>query len=172
MDTKKYCIFAPMKLNMKLINWMLAGIALGLMLICAATILMPMEFTKKQHEREVVVKQRLLQIRKAQAQYRKVHGYFAASLQALVGEKLIADSITVIPFSNNKKFDLTVSSAVLKSGKSEPVMECSATYDDYLYGLDENEIGNLNEQAAEQGQYAGLKIGDINIPNDNAGNWE
>ena len=63
----KSCTFAAMKLNMKLINWMLAGIALGLILICAATVLTPMEFTKKQHQREVVVKQRLLEIRKAQA---------------------------------------------------------------------------------------------------------
>ena len=78
----------------------------------------------------------------------------------------------MIPFSNGKKFDLTVSSVVLKSGKSEPVMECSATYNEYLYGLDANEIGNLNEQAAEQGQYAGLKIGDVNTPNNNAGSWE
>jgi type II secretory pathway pseudopilin PulG len=161
-----------MKLNIKLINWMLAGIALGLILICAATVLTPMEFTKKQHQREVVVKQRLLEIRKAQAQYRKTYGHFASSLQLLVKEKLIADSMTMIPFSNGKKFDLTVSSVVLKSGKSEPVMECSATYNEYLYGLDANEIGNLNEQAAEQGQYAGLKIGDVNTPNNNAGNWE
>ena len=51
-------------------------------------------------------------------------------------------------------------------------MECRAPYAAYLKGLSEREIYNLTDAAEKQGRYAGLKIGDLTTPNNNAGNWE
>jgi len=51
-------------------------------------------------------------------------------------------------------------------------MECRAPYSAYLKGLSEREIYNLTDAAEKQGRYAGLKIGDLMTPNNNAGNWE
>ena len=51
-------------------------------------------------------------------------------------------------------------------------MECGATYNTYLQGLDENSIREITEEANERGEYPGMKFGDITTPNDNAGNWE
>jgi hypothetical protein len=51
-------------------------------------------------------------------------------------------------------------------------MECSASFRDYLDGLDENSINNLIEKANNSGNFPGLKIGDLTTDNNNAGNWE
>lgn len=51
-------------------------------------------------------------------------------------------------------------------------MECGATYDDYLQGLDPQEIERLTREANDNGKFAGLKIGDLTTPDNNAGNWE
>ncbi len=59
-----------------------------------------------------------------------------------------------------------------KSGRQVPVMQCGATYDQYLKGLDGNAVANLTEKANMSGRFPGLMIGDITQPNENAGNWE
>ena len=82
------------------------------------------------------------------------------------------DSLRFIPCSDEREFRLSVSTTNTRSGRDVPLMECGALYDDYLYDLDANSLNELNETAAKEGRYAGLKIGDINTPNDNAGNWE
>ena len=41
-----------------------------------------------------------------------------------------------------------------------------------LKGLDHQLIVNLKAEREDMGQYAGLKVGDIDNPNNNAGNWE
>jgi hypothetical protein len=51
-------------------------------------------------------------------------------------------------------------------------MECGARYDEYLQGLDADEVSNLTDEAMGAGRFPGLKIGDLETPNNNAGNWE
>jgi hypothetical protein len=53
-----------------------------------------------------------------------------------------------------------------------PLFEASVPYDVYLNGLNRQEIVNLNEKAKTLKKFAGLKVGDISSPNNNAGNWE
>lgn len=52
------------------------------------------------------------------------------------------------------------------------VFEAKTPYDDYLKGLDRQEIVNLNDEAKTLGRYPGLKVGDLKEFNNNAGNWE
>ena len=59
-----------------------------------------------------------------------------------------------------------------KSGFSIPLFEASVLNNVYLNGLDKQEIINLNAQAKNLEKFPGLKVGDIEIPNNNAGNWE
>ena len=73
----------------------------------------------------------------------------------------MADSLQYIPFSDGKRFDLSATVQVSKSGRQLPLAECGATYDTYLNGLDENSIANLIEKANERGRYAGIRMGDI-----------
>ena len=77
-----------------------------------------------------------------------------------------------IPYSDGQTFELEKTIHVGRSGVTQNVMECRAPYSAYLKGLSEREIYNLTDAAEKQGRYAGLKIGDLMTPNNNAGNWE
>lgn len=153
-------------------NHILALVAALLATTCVMSICSPIRFERKQAERERAVKERLVKIRYAEEKYRMANGVYSGSLDILVKEGYLADSLQYIPFSGKKKFDITATTHISKSGRQIPLMECGAMYNDYLSGLDENSIANLIEEANNAGRYPGLKIGDITTPNDNAGNWE
>ena len=138
-------------------NHILALIAAILAITCVMSVCSPIRFERQQAGREQAVKERLVKIRYA---------------DILVREGYLADSLQYIPFAGKKKFDLTATTQISKSGRQIPLMECGAMYNDYLSGLAENSIANLIEEANNAGRYPGLKIGDITTPNDNAGNWE
>lgn len=153
-------------------NGFLALLVVLLATTCALSVCSPIRFDDERAGRERAVKERLIKIRYAQEKYRRSHGVYAADFSLLTKSGLLADSLTYIPYSENKRFDLITTTLEGKSGRSVPLMECGAKYNDYLDGLDENSIANLIEDANNAGRYPGLKIGDITTPNDNAGNWE
>ena len=70
------------------------------------------------------------------------------------------------------KFEIRTAVATGASGATVSLMECGATYDDYLQGLNPQEIERLTREANDNGKFAGLKIGDLTTPDNNAGNWE
>lgn len=89
----------------------------------------------------------------------------------LKGKANIIDSIGIIPFSGGKK--IIMESVVRKvSGIDIPLFEALIPYDDLLMGLDRQLVVNLKAEKEDMGQYPGLKVGDIENPNNNAGNWE
>ena len=97
---------------------------------------------------------------------------WVALADTLFGKDFVADSIQYIPYSNGKVFELEKSVVTNKSGVVQNVMECRATYDDYLQGLSSREVSNLKDMAEKTERYPGLKIGDLYTANNNAGNWE
>lgn len=153
-------------------TYILAVIAIALCVVCFMSVYSPIRFDEQQEVRSRDVKARLLKIRHAEDMFRKRHGVYTGDFAELVKGGYLADSLQYIPYSENKKFDLAASAITGRSGRQTPLMECGAKYSDYLYGLDENCISNLIEQANEAGRYPGLKIGDLTTPNGNAGNWE
>lgn len=221
----------------KVINLVLGICVLGLLYISYSSIMEPINFNKQKDIREAAVKERLIQIRDVQEQYRLQYGEFCDSFPKLiafikdgkvpfinkVGEltdeqmekglteekaaaivnsgnaaaiatnglqnfrrdtiwtavvdtlfdkNFVADSIQYIPFANGRVFELEKSVVVNKSGVVQNVMECRATYDDYLQGLSAREVTNLKDMAEKTERYPGLKIGDLYTANNNAGNWE
>lgn len=221
----------------KIINAILIVLVIGLIYICVGSIMGPVHFGQERAEREKAVKTRLIQIRKAELQYKIQKGRYCGSFSELIqfintatmqnlvkdGEltdaqmdagmteakaeaivrsgdaKLIAqnglqkfrrdtvkvnlketlfcknfhaDSIQYIPYSGGEKFELQVTAHVSSTGVTEYMMQCGAIYGQYLKGLDKNEISNLTDMTLKEGRYAGLKIGDLITPNNNAGNWE
>ena len=153
-------------------NHILGALATVLAVTCILSICAPMRFDKQRATREQAVKERLVKIRYAEERYRKANGSYTDNFAALVNGGYIADSLQYIPFTENKKFHIAVSTLIGKSGRQIPMMECGAGYEDYLDGLDARSISNLIEEANNAGRYPGLKIGDITTPNNNAGNWE
>lgn len=89
----------------------------------------------------------------------------------LKGKGAMIDSISFIPFSGGKRIHME--SVIRKvSGIEIPLFEATMSYDDLLKGLDRQLVVNLKAEKEDMGQYPGLKVGDINNPNNNAGNWE
>lgn len=152
-------------------NYILGACVLVLFTLCLLSIWQPIHFDKERARREQVVKQRLMKIRTAEENYKRYHGAYTADWATLVREKWIADSLQYVPFAEGKKFSLTATTIISKTGKQIPLMECGTTYDVYLDGLDADAIQQAIDQANYAGLYPGLKIGDITTDNNNAGNW-
>ena len=89
----------------------------------------------------------------------------------LTGNDNVVDSIGIIPFSGGKPIEMD---AVVRkvSGINIPLFEARVPYDELLKGLDRQLVVNLKAEKEDMGQYPGLKVGDIENPNNNAGNWE
>lgn len=160
------------KFGDKRTNLILGVVVLALLIVCAASIIAPLRFVETQAEREEAVKLRLTKIRAAESRFQSAYGYYCGSIDSLVSTGFLADSLKYIPYSDNKKFKITATMFKTKSGKELPVMECSAEYEDYLFGLDEDRIADAIQDAKERGVYPGLKIGNLTNPSDNTGNWE
>lgn len=83
----------------------------------------------------------------------------------------VADSLKWIPFSGKKEF-LMESIIRTVSGVPVPLFEASSPYDNLLLGMDRQLIINLKADKIAMNRYPGLRVGSIEAPNNNAGNWE
>ena len=83
----------------------------------------------------------------------------------------VVDSLAFIPFSGG---DSTYMKAEVRevSGVKVPLFEARMPYASLLRGLDEQLVINTIAGKEDLDLYAGLKVGDIEKPNNNAGNWE
>ncbi len=84
------------------------------------------------------------------------------------------EKIAIIPFSNGKKFEISTSWYTNPNTPDikVPLFQACAPYDLYLNDLDKQELINLKDKREKLGLYLGLKVGSIDEPNNNAGNWE
>ena len=224
------------------INIVLAVCAAALVYVCYGSIMGPINFdnTKKAREKEVIA--RLIDIRKAQVEYRNTHeGKYTASFDTLIdfvktaklpfvkkegalsdeqlekgmtekkAMKLIekakktgnwkevekeglmnfkrdtmwvsvldtifpkgfnADSLRYVPFGNGKQFEMASRQDTTKSGAPLNLFQAQTPYETYIGDLDKQQLLNLKDLQAKLGKYCGLRVGDIEQPNNNAGNWE
>ena len=82
-------------------------------------------------------------------------------------------TITEIPFSDGKQFELEVNNDYKTSqGIRVPLFEARAPFESYLGDLNKQELVNLIDREQKLEHYPGLKVGDVFSPNNNAGNWE
>ena len=83
-----------------------------------------------------------------------------------------ADSLAYVPFGNGAKFDMKIRQDTTKAGAPLNLFQAEVPYDTYLGDLNKQELINLKDMQEKLGKYCGLKVGDIEQPNNNAGNWE
>lgn len=153
----------------KTINIIL-GVAAALMLaLCLSAVSGPILFGTRRTAREKVVKARLHKIMTAQTRYLKANGRYCGSLDSLVSSGWLADSLRYVPYSDGREFTMTATTAVTKTGREVPQVECGALYEDYLQGLDEISIHLLIDDATAAGRYPGLRIGGSAIPTASGG---
>ena len=90
---------------------------------------------------------------------------------ALTAENI--DQMIYIPYTNGQRFEVEVNNEYKTSqGISVPLFEVRAPFTTYLGDLNEQELVNLIDKEETLEHYAGLKVGSIDAPNNNAGNWE
>ena len=61
---------------------------------------------------------------------------------------------------------------LLKAGAPLNLFQAQVAYDVYLGDLNHQELVNLKDVQTKLGKYCGLRVGDIEQPNNSAGNWE
>ncbi len=224
------------------INLVLAACVVGLVYICYGSIMGPIQFDKEKAIREKAIIERLINIRKAQMEYRTMHkGAYTKSFDTLIAfvktaklpfvkkegaltdaqlesgmtEKKAmeiinkakktnkwdevkkeglenfkrdtmwvavmdtifpkgfnADSLAFVPYGNGAKFEMETRSDTTKSGAPLNLFQAQVAYDVYLKGINDQELRNLKDLQGKLGKYLGLRVGDIEQPNNNAGNWE
>ena len=221
-------------------NIILAACMVGLLYLCYESIMGPIQFNKEKDAREELIKARLIDIRKAQVEYRGLHGgrytdsfdsliafvkeaklpfvrkegvlsddqleagltedkamiskakrtnnwkeveaaglmnfkrdtIWVAMVDTIFGGKYNADSIRYVPFGNGATFEMAIKEDSTKSGARFYLFEAKTPYTAYLSDLNQQELNNLIDTQTKLSRFPGLKVGDIEIPNNNAGNWE
>lgn len=83
-----------------------------------------------------------------------------------------ADSLRYVPFGNGAQFEMAIRNDTTKSGAPLHLFQAQTPYETYLGGLNAQELANLKDLQTKLGKYCGLRVGDIEQPNNNAGNWE
>ena len=95
-----------------------------------------------------------------------------ALLDTIYPKTFVADSLAFVPFGNGAKFEILTSCDTTKSGSAQYLFEARTPYETYLEDVNKQELANLKYQMKKMGRYCGLKVGDVENPNNNAGNWE
>ena len=223
-------------------NILLALCAVALVYICYGSIVGPINFENTQKAREKEIITRLIDIRKAQVEWRQLHeGKYTADFDSLIdfvktaklpfvkkegsltdaqleagmtekkAMKLIEkakktgnwkevekeglmnfkrdtmwvsvldtifpegfnpDSLKYVPFGNGQVFEMVTRSDTTKSGAPLNLFQAQTPYETYLSDLDRQLLINLKDVKTKLGKYCGLRVGDIEQPNNNAGHWE
>jgi hypothetical protein len=82
------------------------------------------------------------------------------------------DSIRYVPFCGDTQFKLEAATVQTGSKVMVEVFEASILNNIFLAGLDKQLIINYNALREKITGFAGLRVGNITEPNNNAGNWE
>lgn len=99
--------------------------------------------------------------------------FWVAAIDTLFPKGFNADSLRYVPFGNGAQFELrTGCDSSSKSGNKLYLFEAKTPYRAYLDGINKDELNNLIDLQNELGRYAGLMVGNAEVGNNNAGNWE
>lgn len=82
------------------------------------------------------------------------------------------DNLRFVPGMENTEFKMAASRVMTTSMVLVNVFEAYVLNDVFLSDLDRQLVVNYNEQRTKTTGFPGMKVGDVNIPNNNAGNWE
>jgi len=82
------------------------------------------------------------------------------------------DDLRYVPGLNNVEFQMSASRVMTTSMVMVNVFEAYVLNDVFLSDLDRQLVVNYNEQRIKFTGFPGMKVGDVRVPNNNAGNWE
>lgn len=82
------------------------------------------------------------------------------------------ESLRFVPGMENTEFQMSAARVMTTSMVMVNVFEAYVLNDTFLSDLDRQLVVNYNEQRTKITGFPGMKVGDIRVPNNNAGNWE
>lgn len=82
------------------------------------------------------------------------------------------DSLRFVPYCGSTEFEMAAAKIQTGSMVMVEVFETSVLNDIFLHGLDKQLIINYNALRERITGFAGMRVGNIAEPNNNAGNWE
>ena len=82
------------------------------------------------------------------------------------------DQLRFIPGIEKTEFKMSAGRVMTTSMVLVNVFEAYALNDVFLSDLDRQLVVNYNEQRIKFTGFPGMKVGDVKVPNNNAGNWE
>ncbi len=82
------------------------------------------------------------------------------------------ESLRFVPGMENTEFQMSAARVMTTSMVLVNVFEAYVLNDTFLSDLDRQLVVNYNEQRTKITGFPGMKVGDIRVPNNNAGNWE
>ena len=82
------------------------------------------------------------------------------------------DDLRFVPGMNDTEFQMAAGRVMTTSMVLVNVFEAYVLNDVFLGDLDRQLVVNYNEQRTKTTGFPGMKVGDVKIPNNNAGNWE
>lgn len=93
-------------------------------------------------------------------------------LDSVFGKNYAIDSIRYVPFGGGEQFIMATSCDTTKAGAPQWLFEARTPFETYLTGINDQEMKNLIIKEKKLNRYCGLKVGDVEKANNNAGNWE
>ncbi len=82
------------------------------------------------------------------------------------------DSLRFVPGMENTEFQMSAGRVMTSSMVMVNVFEAYVLNDVFLGDLDRQLVVNYNDQKTKITGFPGMKVGDVKVPNNNAGNWE
>ncbi|MDA3953867.1 MAG: hypothetical protein PF485_09485 [Bacteroidales bacterium] len=82
-----------------------------------------------------------------------------------------ADLLWKVPFTENDSFKMATA-FITVSKLQVNVFEAKVSNNILLHGMDEQLVVNLNDRMRNQNNFPGVRVGNVEEPNNNAGNWE
>jgi hypothetical protein len=82
------------------------------------------------------------------------------------------DDLRFVPGMKDTEFQMAAGRVMTTSMVLVNVFEAYVLNDVFLSDLDRQLVVNYNEQRTKTTGFPGMKVGDVRIPNNNAGNWE
>ena len=161
--------------------------------MCYKSVTGPIEYDDQKTIRDNAIIARLIEIRKAQIEYKNMYKTHAGSfddlekflntdkLPFLIKEGVLTDeqnydvaAMRYVPAVPGEKITFKMDTATLKSGSGYEikVFACEVPYKEYLRDMDAQLTYNLIDKAEKQGKFPGLRVGSLEEINNNAGNWE
>jgi hypothetical protein len=77
-----------------------------------------------------------------------------------------------VPFGNGAEFEMYSRKDTTEAGAPLNLFQAQTSFDTYMSDMDKQQLINLKDLQSKLGKYCGLRVGDIEQPNNNAGNWE